>query len=327
VVIAIIGILVALLLPAIQAARESARRTQCINNLKQIGLACQNHIDSHGYFPSSGWGVAWIGDPDRGFGRKQPGSWAFNLLPYMELQNLHDLGKGLTGADKQAVMLIQVGTPVPAFICPSRRAAIAYPVVRNGGMATGQINCIDDGTCLVARSDYQANSGSLKEVKSAVPSNYADFDSGTFTFTFKHGDTSSIKRWNGITHQVSQVRITQIEDGVSNTYFVGEKYLDPNSYATGGDQADDQSLFTGFDRDMNGYTGRGRTVTDEMYWAPLQDRPGVPLSFNFGSAHTSTFQMVQCDGSVKSISYSVEPEIHRRLGGRDDALLIDEDVL
>src|SRR3954449_906745 len=73
VVIAIIGILVAFLLPAIQAAREAARRNQCQNNLKQIGVAIQNHHDTRKVFPMGRNGIDQMAV-----------SWAFFLLPYME---------------------------------------------------------------------------------------------------------------------------------------------------------------------------------------------------------------------------------------------------
>src|SRR5215469_8840286 len=84
VVITIIGILIALLLPAINAAREAARRFSCSNNLKQMGIAVSNHLSAYKCLPTGGWGWDWIGDPNRGFGRRQPGDWAFCLLPWME---------------------------------------------------------------------------------------------------------------------------------------------------------------------------------------------------------------------------------------------------
>src|SRR5438046_2235683 len=95
VVIAIIGILVALLLPAVQAAREAARRTQCKNNIKQLSLGCLLHEDAHKYLPSGGWRDSYWADPNRGYGGKQPGSWYYNILAYIEEQALRDLGKGI----------------------------------------------------------------------------------------------------------------------------------------------------------------------------------------------------------------------------------------
>src|SRR6188472_1794273 len=79
VVIAIIGILVALLLPAIQAARESARRSQCMNNLKQMGLAVQLHVDSRKLLPTG-----------RNATDQKSVSWAYYLLPYLEEKNIYD---------------------------------------------------------------------------------------------------------------------------------------------------------------------------------------------------------------------------------------------
>ena len=93
VVIAIIGILIALLLPAVQAAREAARRMQCTNNLKHMALAALNHENTVKHFPSGGWGFNWVGDPDRGFDRGQPGGFFYNILPFMEWKGIHDMPK------------------------------------------------------------------------------------------------------------------------------------------------------------------------------------------------------------------------------------------
>ncbi|HMO85863.1 MAG TPA: DUF1559 domain-containing protein, partial [Lacipirellulaceae bacterium] len=131
VVIAIIGILISLLLPAVQAARESARRAQCANNLKQIALASLHHVESQGYFPAGGWGVQWTGDADRGFGREQPGCWSYSILPYLEQQAIFDMGKdgqpdAITNSQRDgAYQRDQV--PLSGFVCPSRRKARVYP--------------------------------------------------------------------------------------------------------------------------------------------------------------------------------------------------------
>ena len=97
VVITIIGILIALLLPAVQAAREAARQVQCRNNLKQLALGCLNHEEVYQRFPTGGWGFAWTGDADRGTDWRQPGGWIYNILPYIEQQALQSDGRVTKG--------------------------------------------------------------------------------------------------------------------------------------------------------------------------------------------------------------------------------------
>jgi type II secretory pathway pseudopilin PulG len=96
VVIAIIGVLVALLLPAVQAAREAARRTQCMNQVRQFGLAILNLENAHKIFPNGGiepWpDIAKYSSNGKPWGPERQGlSWAFQILPYLEENAVHDL--------------------------------------------------------------------------------------------------------------------------------------------------------------------------------------------------------------------------------------------
>lgn len=310
VVIAIIGILVALLLPAVQAAREAARRTQCKNNLRQIGLAWMNHEDSIGHFPSSGWGWRWTGDPDMGFGEDQPGGWIYNSLPFIEESPLRDMGKGLTGNQKQEQMLIANQTPIETFNCPSRRQSIPYPLARNGYLSENLTICTV-GSCSTSRADYAANSGSINSGETAGPG------AGTgpgYIGPYLQGSPEQ----NGVTYAQSSITIGKIADGTSKTMMVAEKYLNPNNYDNGVDAADDQSMFGGHDRDFNRYTVDNalRRINP-----PQQDTPGTPengFNWKFGSAHPSGIHAVLCDGSVQTIEYGVDELVWLRYGGRND---------
>ena len=302
VVITIIGILISLLLPAVQAAREAARRLQCSNNLKQIGLAALNHEQNFGFFPSGGWGDMWAGDPDRGFGNKQPGGWLYALLPFMEQQSLHDMGMNgdETARSKKATV------PIAAFHCPSRRPAITYPYLQQNSYP--YFNITPGPT--MARCDYACNGGEI--------------NSGTIQGppSLKEGDTWNASDWanawggdsmsDGVVYLHSQVTISSIRDGMSNTYFAGERTIDPDHYYDGL-IADDSK---GWDCGYDGENARW-THNSFCYW-PTQDRPGIGNTFCFGSAHSAGFNMVLCDGSVHSISYSVDGETHRCLGNRKD---------
>ena len=123
VVITIIGILIGLLLPAVQAAREAARNMQCQNNLKQLGLAALNHESTNGWFPTNGWCYVWIGSSARGFDRRQPGGWIYNVLPYLDRSVLHDLMLGKSSSSEVAAEVEMMQTPLFELYCPSRRPA------------------------------------------------------------------------------------------------------------------------------------------------------------------------------------------------------------
>jgi prepilin-type N-terminal cleavage/methylation domain-containing protein/prepilin-type processing-associated H-X9-DG protein len=313
VVITIIGILIALLLPAVQAAREAARRTQCANNLKQLSLGCLNHEQMQGYLPTAGWGWGYVGDPDRGFGRKQPGGWLFNILPYIEQQTLHDLGLG----GNKAGLLKCVQTPVTAFYCPSRRAVKAYPCSKSyTNLATAP------GT--VSRSDYAGNLGWMSAGSApSGPASYAVADSTpvsqwidtnyTGGLGFLTGQTAT-----GVIFLCSQCRMADITDGSSNTYLIGERYINPDYYTTnsGGYSSDDGNAFQGFDNDIVRFASSGNM--------PMQDTPGsADHGWSFGSAHADSFNMAFCDGSVRAMSYSIDANTHTYLGGRADGKMID----
>ncbi len=336
VVIAIIGILVALLLPAVQQARESARRMQCVNQLKQLGLSSLNYESTHRAFPSSGWGWRWQPDPNLGIGEAQPGGWAYSLLPFLEESALFEKGRGMSGPDLEQAMIAVIGTPIPAFNCPSRRPAIAYPMSQNGFLAFNLRSCTEG--CVMARSDYRGNSGNMNAREESGPTTIdaaADHD-----WMFDRAGQLKVSQ-NGMTYQRSEVKVRMIVDGTSKTCLIGEKFMDPQRYTDGTSRSDDQNLFIGHDRDMNGYFGRIPNVVgsptynktlgnltaaeiDSYAILPKQDRVGQSgADFNFGSAHTGGFNAVYCDGSVHSINYNTDPYVYMALGGRNDEVVAD----
>ncbi len=124
----IISIMVGLLLPAVQAAREAARRGACADHIKQLAMAALQHESAQKFLPTGGWYITWLGNPDCGFGTGQPGGWIYNILPYLDQQNLHDLGASGGGMTIQAANAQRLATPLSCLNCPTRRPAALYPV-------------------------------------------------------------------------------------------------------------------------------------------------------------------------------------------------------
>jgi prepilin-type N-terminal cleavage/methylation domain-containing protein len=317
VVITIIGILIALLLPAVQAAREAARRTQCSNNLKQLGLGCQGHENARGVYPSAGWGWKWSGDPDRGFEKRQPGGWIFNILPYIEQAPLHDLGLNGNAAGRNCC----VATAVPTFICPTRRQPIVSPAITPNffynidptkqartdyaGCAGGTAFSVGGGPESLDAGEAMSDADWLKPSSPTPPSGFPNGQIGTAT---------------GVILRRGRCDVASITDGTSCTYLAGDRYLNPDGYATGLDW-DDQGWATGYDTSVIRFTANDASNGETSIpadVAPRQDRPAYPGSYCFGSAHAVAFNMVFCDGSVRSINYSISPITHLRLGSRND---------
>ena len=318
VVIAIIGILIALLLPAVQAAREAARRAQCSNQLKQLGTGFHLHADAHGHLPTGGWQWWWVGDPDRGFGLDQPGSWPYNILPFIEQADIREMGRGEPNPATKRIILTELTTmPVTTMYCPSRRSAIATSPKSHYGWKTVNVDVPSSG--VVAKTDYAACAGNPSTVDSeAAPMTLQDGNNPNKW----PADTSYM---NGICYQRSMITTRDISDGTSSTMMIGEKYLKPNSYAgsadPGYDSGDNESVYTGYNRDFHRSCRaiRGR----DMGHPPLQDTEGMENPHGFGSTHPGAFNMCFCDGSVRSIDYEIERQLFEYLGIRNDGMALD----
>jgi prepilin-type N-terminal cleavage/methylation domain-containing protein len=335
VVIAIIGVLVALLLPAIQAAREAARRSQCKNNLKQLGIASQLHVDTHKFFPSGGWGDWWVGCPDMGAGKNQPGTWTYQLLSYIEESSRRGVGQGFKCSDPNSRKALgdMIATSIALFYCPSRRAAQPYPM---GARPYPNL----DPPPFAGKTDYAGNMGDYAYAGRGTDEGPRTLDlAATYAWKFSGQDFINRSRlqfkdptFNGLTgviFQRSEIKIGQITDGTTHTYLIGEKNLMADHYDDGAPGNDDQSMYNGHDRD---------NLRSTFVWYPGFENKGPPqcpavpdtvgneyCEWNFGGPHAGGWIAVFCDGSVRFLSYDMKPDVHQNFGNRKDGNPIHDD--
>jgi prepilin-type N-terminal cleavage/methylation domain-containing protein/prepilin-type processing-associated H-X9-DG protein len=274
VVIAIIGILVAFLLPAVQAARESARRNQCQNNLKQIGIAIQNHHDTRKAFPMGRNGI-----------NQMAVSWAFFLLPYMEETAIYNSWNSKATVDDPSNDLA-MRTPIETYACPSRRRAAAD---RNFDNNNNPPPAKDLGVATLA--DYSANAGI--KLMTGMTSN--SDSNGVF------GGYSRIDA--GPIFSGSHISARQVEDGLSKTIAIGERHLPPVPDGTPDDMKDyaigDTASIPG-DTPHTTFrcTGCAGDDTKDGLATSLDD----PDRNKFGSSHSGgTVQFVFLDGHVAGL--------------------------
>lgn len=294
VTIAIIGLLIALLLPAVQMAREAARQTQCRSNLRQIATGLHDFHSTYGSFPGNGWGFAWVGEPGRAVGKSQPAGWIYQLLPEVDAGNLWSIGAGTTGAVRRNALSQLCQTRLPLFKCPSRASDQL-------GQQTDVVQYRNaDTPGFVSRTDYAINEGDVITKTPGGPATLQEGDNPEYEWT-------DVTIATGISWLRGGAKIGDITDGSSNTYLVGEKYVSRLAYQKPVDRGYDQAMFTGVDLDTTRWTLE----------TPIQDED-LLSERSFGSAHSGGCQMAMCDGSVRSISYQIDESVHRDLGNRKD---------
>ena len=206
VVIAIIGVMVGLLLPAVQAAREAARRMSCSNNLKQIGLAFHNYESTFKTLPAA-WGVYQPAPPYnlQGVG--------IALLPFMEQTALVDLYNSTISASNQGgplgiANIVVISTPLASFVCPSAPGGIDR--LYDGAIPAGSLPGLAALTWRAAPSDYSVTTG--------VRGVYANLAFVGIPASNRGGAMSQS------TFQApANNRMASITDGTSNTFFMGER--------------------------------------------------------------------------------------------------------
>ena len=305
--------------------------------MKQLALAAQSHLSTHGYFPSGGWSDAFVADPNRGYGRNQPGGWLFSVLAYLEESPLRAAGgEHLEDFPMGPGLQAPFQSAPPVFYCPSRREARAYPFKRAGN-AHWSLH-VAQGVLLlpvVTKSDYAANSGDSiysaaeqfdDEPQMWVPKDYDSLKTGPQLWTDTANPQSAYFQ-TGVSYYRSEVRPAQVVDGLSKTYFCGEKFLSPEFYEDVNHSelpammGDNQSAWAGFDWDNHRVAWNGpKSRWPVEAYQPRQDAPSTDFAgcFAFGSAHPGSLNMAYCDGSVQTVSYDIDMTVHRQQANRLD---------
>jgi len=286
VVIAIIGTLIALLLPAVQSARESARRTQCANNLKQIMLAEQMYHDTNGRY-TMGRETHW----------QQGVSWAFHMLPFMEMKNVYDsFDNTLPVFDDQNSLAMR--TPVPTFFCPTRREPAADRDFDNDDQPSVKQD-------VAAGGDFAANAG-------------LNFHFGTLPSHWD--DTPDISAVVGPMFTFSKIKAKQVTDGLSQTLAIGERHIPAEVDAEPGLEDHDKGDNAFFAAD------NPRTILAGTQAGLATDRYDTRSDL-FGSEHDQIVHFAFLDGHVSAIAQSIDKLTLQRLSIIGDGQVVDRSDL
>lgn len=295
VVIAIIAILVSMLLPAVQAVREAARRTQCRNNLKQLGLALHNYHSAKMSLPPG-----WKADTDPGV----PGwGWHSHILSFLEQSSLYNLIDFRINVDMPQHQAVREAV-IPGVLCPSSPTANETEFdLPNGGYADSYLPGVSF-PLKIARTHYVGSIGSAAAMDEMPDGEFCP------SFNSPGGGNTYV---NGVFFRNSDRSIEHILDGSSNTIMVGER-----SAAI-------------FDSTWVGVVhGSAYPAWRVVGWAgePPNNKPDSTVHFHgyaqFNSVHSGLTHFVLCDGSVQAVSDQVSPDTFKASGTVDGKEHLDK---
>ncbi len=320
VVIGIMGILVALLLPAVQAAREAARRTDCSNRVRQLAFAAHMHHDAYNYFPPARYESRPDAQPADQCGLETP-TWLARVMPFIEqvaLGDRWDYSKPWHEHDEE------VRTTVPdIFLCPSRRSGTQPVGLRSLRTTTtgggGRLPCgcpvpprPVDVTEQVpgALCDYAGNHGDLSPGATGESTDFYYGGNGT-------GVIISVRPQcrNGTAISPSdRIRMASVSDGTSNTFLFGEKYVPITQLGQ-------------FPYDSPAYDGDHLPASCRLAGPGLRlaQGPNDVLAdvFSFGSWHPGGVHFALVDGSVRLFSSGTDTKLLGSLANRHDARVVE----
>ncbi|MFM7319871.1 MAG: DUF1559 domain-containing protein [Isosphaeraceae bacterium] len=303
VVIAIIAVLISLLLPAVQSAREAARKAQCLNNMKQIGLGLHNYHEIHNTFPPGYVSFFRRDSGDEGTAEDDIGpgwGWASQILPQLEQRTIHNainFSLTMTYAANETAQLSRISS----FLCPSDFTTNKVPVRDESNSTT---------IYTVGTSNYIGVYG-VGEIGEAPG------------------------RGNGTFFRNSRVGINQMTDGSSNTFVVGERSHNL-SYATWTGRAIGGWLFT--TASFEGGTNKFDPEPEEsfcMILGPIElsEHDGMMRTPNYPAAHVEDYwsrhpggvNFLFGDGSVRFIKNTINEHIYAALATRNGGEVISAD--
>jgi len=289
VVVAIIGILISMLLPAVQAVREAARRTTCLNNLKQIGLAVHNFESAHRRIPPARAADGFM-------------TWPSHLMPYLEQNNYIDQLEPTERYHAQDPATL--GLPIEVMICPSRnRANGSISVSEAGGESVGSVG------------DYAGNAGNTDGFFGDVWAKFSDPVNGVFN----SGLAADNHIVNGrlVTGPLGRYTFASVTDGLTNTIFIGEKYVhqdhtgEPAGWGDGAILNGDNPVTC---MRLGGFALGLAKNSD------LEESPGLlPV---FGSAHPTVVNFVAGDASVHAMPTDLSEGVLSSLCSRNDGQVV-----